>query len=98
MATQLQLTWWRFRKHKLAVVSGVIVLVFYFVAFGADFLATTDPQATDARTSYIGPQPVHLFEDDGSFRPYVFGLKGVRDVKTFKLIYTVDTSRRVHLK
>jgi len=97
-ATQLQLTWWRFKRHRLAMVSAVIVALFYVLAIGADFLATTDPHATDARTSYIAPQPIHFFEADGSFRPYVNGLKGVRDPKTFKLIYTVDTSRHVYLQ
>jgi len=98
VATQLQLTWWRFKRHRLAMVSGVVVILFYLVALSADFLATTDPHATDARTSYIGPQPIHLFEADGSFHPYVNGLKGVRDPKTFKLVYTVDPSRHVYLQ
>src|SRR5206468_947072 len=97
VATQLQLTWWRFKRHRLAMVSGVVILLFYLIALSADFLATTDPHATDARTSYIGPQPIHLFESDGSLRPYVNGLKGVRDPKTFKLVYTVDPSRHVYL-
>ncbi|MCW3476773.1 ABC transporter permease [Limobrevibacterium gyesilva] len=98
VATQLQLTWWRFRRHKLAMISGVVVLLFYGLAIAADFLATTDPHATDARTSYIAPQPIHFFDEDGAFRPYVNGLKGVRDPKTFKLIYTIDPNRRTYLQ
>ena len=97
VATQLQLTWWRFKRHKVAMISLVVVVLFYLVALGADFLATTDPHATDARTSYIGPQPIHFFENDGSFSPHVYGLKGVRDPRTFKLIYTVDPSRHVSI-
>ena len=97
-ATQLQLTWWRFRRHRLAMVSLVVLILAYSVALMADFLATTDPHATDARTSYIAPQPIHWFDADGSFRPYVYGLKGVRDIRTFKLIYTLDTSRKVYLQ
>ncbi|MBN8892286.1 MAG: peptide ABC transporter permease [Acetobacteraceae bacterium SCN 69-10] len=97
VATQWQLTWWRFRRHKLAMVSLVVVVLFYLLAVSADFLATSDPHETDARTSYIAPQPIHLF-DDGAFRPYTYGLKGVRDVKTFKLIYTLDTSRKVYVE
>ena len=27
-ATQLQLTWWRFRKHRVAVASGMVVILF----------------------------------------------------------------------
>ena len=93
-ATQLQLTWWRFRRHKLAMISLVVLALFYLIAIGADFLATTDPHATDARSSYIAPQPIHWI-DDGHFAPYVHGLKGVRDPKTFKLAYTIDTNRKV---
>jgi peptide/nickel transport system permease protein len=79
-ATQLQLTWWRFRRHKLAVVSLVIVALFYLGAVFADFLAVVDPHATDARRSFIPPQMISLF-DNGAFAPHVSGLKGVRDPK-----------------
>ena len=97
-ATQLQLTWWRFRRHRLAMVSLVVLMLAYGMAIMADFLATTDPHATDARTSYIAPQPIHWCDDDGSFRPYIYGQKGVRDIRTFKLIYTLDTSRKVYVE
>ncbi len=95
-ATQRQLIWWRFRRHKLAMFSLVVVLLFYLLATLADFLATTDPHATDARTSYIAPQGIHLFAD-GALRPHVYGLKGVRDPRTFRIAYTPDPSRRVDI-
>ncbi|MEO8752752.1 MAG: ABC transporter permease, partial [Casimicrobiaceae bacterium] len=94
-ATQLQLTWWRFRRHKLAVVSLAVVAMFYLVAVFADFLAISDPHATDARRSFMAPQEIHWF-DDGSFRPYVFRMKGVRD-KTFKLVYQPDPEQKLPL-
>jgi peptide/nickel transport system permease protein len=94
-ATQLQLTWWRFRRHKLAVVSLAVVVLFYLVAVFADFLAISDPHATDARRSFMAPQEIHWF-DDGSFRPYVFRMKGVRD-KTFKLVYQPDPEQKLPL-
>ena len=53
VATQLQLTWWRFRKHKVAVASAFIVAFFYLVAVLADFLAVSNPHATEAGRSYI---------------------------------------------
>ena len=95
-ATQLQLTWWRFRKHKLALASLVIVILFYMVAVFADFLAIADPHATDARRSYIPPQAIHVAEQDAPFLS-VSGLKGVRDVRTFKLAYTPDPARKLHV-
>jgi peptide/nickel transport system permease protein len=93
-ASQLQLTWWRFRRHKLAVASLFVVVLFYLVAILADFLAVIDPHATDARRSFVPPQGIALF-DDGAFRPHVSGLKGVRDARTFKLVYTPDPARKL---
>src|SRR5258708_7128203 len=97
-ATQFQLTWWRFRKHRLAVWSGIVVIVFYLLAVLADFIAYTDPHATDSRRSYIPPQAIHLLDDDGAFRPWVHGLKGKRDLKTFKIVYTVDPDSKLYLR
>jgi peptide/nickel transport system permease protein len=93
VASQLQLTWWRFRRHRLAVWSGVIVALFYLVAVFADFLATIDPHDTDAKRSFIPPQAIHWF-DDGRFAPHVYGLKGVRDPRTFKVVYTPDPNEK----
>jgi peptide/nickel transport system permease protein len=93
VASQLQLTWWRFRRHRLAVWSGVIVALFYLVAVFADFLATIDPHDTDAKRSFIPPQAIHWF-DDGRFAPHVYGLKGVRDPRTFKIVYTPDPNEK----
>jgi peptide/nickel transport system permease protein len=96
VATQLQLTWWRFRKHKVAVASAFVVAFFYLVALFADFLAVSNPHATDARRSYIPPQEIHWFEE-GSFRPYVFALKGKRDMRTFKIVYAPDPNDKRYL-
>ena len=98
VATQRQLIWWRFKKHKLAVLSLFIVALFYLVAVFADFLAYTDPEASDSRRGYISPQTITWFESDGAFRPHVHGLKGVRDMKTFKLVYKIDETRKVYIK
>jgi peptide/nickel transport system permease protein len=97
-ATQLKLTWWRFRKHRLAVWSGILVAIFYTAALFADTIAYSDPQATDSRRSYIPPQAVHLWDSDGAFRPWVHGLKGKRDLKTFKIVYTVDPDSKLYLR
>jgi peptide/nickel transport system permease protein len=96
-ATQLQLTWWRFRKHKLAVASGILVVLFYIGAILADFLAVTGPHSTDAARSYIPPQPIHWY-DDGAFKPHVYALKGKRDMRTFKIVYAPDPSDKRYLQ
>ena len=52
VATQWQLMWWRFRKHRLAMAGTVVVLLFYLVVVLADFLAYSNPLASEAQRSY----------------------------------------------
>jgi peptide/nickel transport system permease protein len=96
VAPQWQLMWWRFRKHKLALVSTFIVFVLYLVVAFADFLAYADPLASEAQRALISPQTIHVF-DDGRFAPYVEALVGARDPQTFKRVYVPDPGTKVPL-
>jgi peptide/nickel transport system permease protein len=97
VATQWQLMWWRFRKHKLAMAAAIILLIFYLAVIFADFLAYADPHKSEAQRSLLSPQPIHWFDGD-DFRPHVFGLTGKRDPKTFKRVYQPDPTLKVPLK
>jgi peptide/nickel transport system permease protein len=97
VATQWQLMWWRFRKHRAAMVAAGIVILLYSVVIFADFLAYSDPQRSDAQLSLLSPQPIFWFSE-GEFRPHVFGVTGKRDPKTFKRVYLPDPNNKVFLK
>jgi peptide/nickel transport system permease protein len=97
VATQWQLMWWRFKKHRLAMISTAVVLLFYLVVIFADFLAYSDPLASEAQRSLLPPQPIHWF-DEGRFSPHVYGLTGVRDPMTFKRVYTPDPSQKIPIR
>jgi peptide/nickel transport system permease protein len=97
VATQWQLMWWRFRRHRLAMVATVIVAVFYFVVLFADFLAYAPPTASEAQRSLLPPQPIHWF-DGGRFAPHVYGLSGQRDPITLKRVYTPDPDKKIPVR
>jgi peptide/nickel transport system permease protein len=97
VASQRQLMWWRFRRHKVAMAAAVVVGIFYLIVIFADFLAYADPYASDAQKTLLPPQQIHLF-DDGAFRPFVYPVIGVRDFTTFQRVYTEDTSRKLYLQ
>ena len=97
VASQWQLMWWRFRKHRVAVASAIVVAGFYLAVLGADFLAYSDPNVSEAQRSLMPPQPIHWF-DDGRFRPHVYGFKGARDPRTFKRVYQADPSQKIPVR
>ena len=94
VATQWQLMWWRFRKHKMAVFSALVLIFFYTVVIFADFFAYVDPLKDNTELLLLEPQPIHWF-DDGQFAPYVHPVVGERDMKTFKKVYKPDPDQKV---
>lgn len=94
VATQWQLMWWRFKKHRMAMLSTGVVLLFYLVVLLAGFLAYADPLASEAQRSLLPPQPIIWF-DQGRFAPHVHGLSGRRDPVSFKRVYTPDPSVKI---
>ena len=97
IATQWQLMWWRFRKHRMAMLSAIIILLFYVVVIFADFFAYTDPTKDNANLLLLTPQPIHWYDGD-KFSPHVFAVTGKRDPKTFKKVYKPDPKQKVVVK
>jgi peptide/nickel transport system permease protein len=89
VASQWQLMWWKFRKHRLAMLGGLIVLGFYFVAIFADFFAPVAPSTYIGDYAYAPPQSINLFRD-GQFGLYVNGYGFERDPQSFKKIWYID--------
>ena len=61
MASQWKMMWWKLLRHKLAVVSGVILLVLYASILISEFLAPYELNFRDRRSIFAPPQGVHLF-------------------------------------
>jgi len=89
-ASQRQLVWWRFRRHRLAMAGAVVVGALYFFALFADFFAYADPEASEAQRASMPPQAVSLF-DGWQFSPHVTPVRGERDLVTFQRKYVVDS-------
>ncbi|MCY4092426.1 MAG: ABC transporter permease [Caldilineaceae bacterium] len=97
VASQWQLMWWRFRKHRLAMIGAVAIIFFYLLVIGADFVSYSDPEVTEANFSQMPPQPIRLF-DGGAFRPHVLAVKGARDPNTFKRVFQTDPNHKIPLR
>jgi peptide/nickel transport system permease protein len=97
VASNWRLVWWRFRRHKLAMVSLVLLILMYLVVLVPDFFSTQDPERTDARQAFIPVQTIHLF-DNGTLSPWVPGIVGKRNPVTLRMEWTVDPNRKVPVR
>ena len=96
MASQWQLMWRKFKKHKLAILGGIILVIFYIVAIFCEFFSTYDIHRRYPGYIYCPPQRIHFFDGQGKFylRPFVYGFKQTRDPETLRRIYTEDKTKK----
>ncbi|MBN2304422.1 MAG: ABC transporter permease [Anaerolineae bacterium] len=94
VATPRQLMWWKFRKHRVAVFSGILLIIFYTIALFADFISPYDPNAFDAKHKFVPPMYVSFINEDGNFtlRPGVHGLILHKNPETLRITYEKDKS------
>jgi len=95
VASQWLLMWWRFRKHKMAMVSSIAVILLYTVALFCEFFAPYDPHEYDIKYTYAPPQGIHFVDEDSfHLRPFVYGLIPKRDPETLRMKFTIDRSKK----
>jgi peptide/nickel transport system permease protein len=93
VAPQWKLMWWKFRKHRMALISVFVLAICYFAAGFCEFVAPYGPEAFSTKYTLAPPTRMHLFDSNGTFRgPFVYGSKRERDPQTLRAIYTEDTS------
>jgi len=95
IASQWQLMWRKFKKHKLAILGGTILAILYIVAMFCEFFATYDIYERYRKHVYCPPQRIHFFDAEGfHFRPFVYGLTWTTDPKTWRKIYIEDKTKK----
>jgi len=94
VASQWQLMWWKFRRHKAALAGAGVVILLYLVAIFCEPLAPYDPEAQDVRFAYNPPTAIRFVDTEGNFhlRPFVYATTRKRDLNTLQLVFAEDTS------
>ena len=92
-ASQWQLLWWRFKKHRLGVVSMWFLAAMYATIFVTEFLAPNGRDTRNAFTINSPPQMIHLFDGGQFIGPFVYGWKQTLDMDTLKRNYVPDAAK-----
>ena len=78
-ASQSQLIWRRFKRHKLAQAAMFLLGILYLIAALGEFIAPYDTKHDFKGFVYAPPAKIHFFDENGFAGPFVYGLKGGRD-------------------
>src|SRR3990172_4024415 len=92
-AGQWQLVWWKFRRHKLANFSLAVLMVFYFLAVFAEFMAPYIPLHRHKNFVTKPPSSIQIRDANGQWRlPFVYGATRSRDPITMRPVFEEDRS------
>ena len=108
LASQWQLIWWKFRRHRLAVVSGWFLIAAYLIIVIVEVVSPYNSSTRNTDMIRSPPQMLHLFDQGSLVGPFVYGYKtqvnldadgkATNDpfhlnMTTLKREYTVDTGK-----
>ncbi len=89
-ASQWQLMWWRFKRHKVAMVSMWFLAFCYFVVVFAEMVAPYNPHTRDSQHIFAPPQGIKLFHEGRLVGPFVYGYAMELDMRTMRRVYQPD--------
>jgi peptide/nickel transport system permease protein len=98
MAGQWKLMWWRFRRHRPAVVSAIFLGLIYFSTVISELIAPYDLHTRHSAYIFAPPQQVHFMHEGKFLGPFVYALKTTRDMETLQRVYTEDKAKPQQLR
>jgi len=100
VATQWQLMWWKFKRHKMAILGMSVLAVFFFIAIFAEFLSPYTPHQRNTNYTSGFPMKLRFVDADKNIhiRPFVYGRISKRDPVTLRLLPEIDTNQRWSLR
>ena len=93
LASQWRMMWWRFRRHRLAVISGVVLVLLYGTILISEFLAPYNLHTRNVDSIFAPPQRLHLFQNGTFVGPFVYGYSYRLNLNNLKREYTPDETK-----
>jgi peptide/nickel transport system permease protein len=87
LASQWKLMWWKLKRHRLAVICGIILALNYGSVLISEFIAPYNLHTRNTDYIYAPPQSVHLFHDGEFIGPFVYGRDYELDMDLLKRNY-----------
>ncbi|HUQ75888.1 MAG TPA: ABC transporter permease, partial [Burkholderiales bacterium] len=92
-ASQWQIMWWKFRRHRIAVGAALVLAFFYASTLVSEFIAPYNLHTRDTTHIYSPPQRLHLFHEGRLVGPFVYGYSMKLNLENLKREYTDDPAK-----
>ena len=92
-AAQWRLVLQKLRRHRMAYVSGLFLLLVYASLPFSEIIAPYGLEDRNADYLFAPPQAVHLFHEGEYIGPFVYAYKGVANLNLFRWDYVIDKNR-----
>ncbi len=92
-ASQWQIMWWKFRRHRIAVAAAIVLAFFYASTLVSELLAPYNLHTRDTNHIYAPPQQLHFFHEGRFVGPFVYGYKMELNLEILKREYTDDPEK-----
>ena len=95
-ASPRQLAWKRFKRHRLALSSGIFLIAIYTVAALCEFIAPYGTDTCNVQAINAPPMPIRFIDRDGTFhaRPFLYGYDMKVNEQTWMREYTENVDKR----
>ncbi|HWK43720.1 MAG TPA: ABC transporter permease [Stellaceae bacterium] len=87
-ASQWRMMWYRFRRHRVAVIAGGFLLVLYLSTLVSEVLAPYELHTRNTDFIYARPQAIHLVENGRFVGPFVYGFDFHLDMRNLRRVYS----------
>jgi peptide/nickel transport system permease protein len=95
-----ELVWRRFRRSKASIFGAALVLILIMLALFAEFFSPNPIRGINLAASFIPPQRVHFFDEEGKFHllPFAYNYGYEMDMTTFQVFWNEDTTKRYPIR
>ncbi|MDE2747714.1 MAG: ABC transporter permease [Chloroflexota bacterium] len=100
LASQWQLIWRKFRRHRLAMFSALAIILLYSIALFPEFYSINDHHQRHVKYAKAPPHTIYFIDEAGNFhlRPFIYDMTQKLDMETLKRNYSEDRTKRYPIR
>ena len=92
-ASQWKIMWWKFRRHRVAVISAWVLLFFYSSILVSEVISPYNLHSRNSGHIYAPPQGLHLFHEGKLVGPFVYGFSMTLNTDSMRREFKPDASK-----